>query len=116
MQTAKTMIDFQDTVQIDPSEASTPIHNHPYVRFFEGFGGPFPDKISSGNMDPKFQSLCIKILEAMAMFLTLKRLNLKKGSHIRLMPDNTIVHCLNRFGSRSSHIDHVILAILALRR
>ena len=51
----------------------------------------------------------------MAVFLTLKRLKLKRGSHIRLMLDNnTVVHCINRFGSKSPHINHVILAILSL--
>ena len=62
-----------------------------------------------------FQSFYINILEAMAVFLTLKNLNPKRGSHIRLMVDNsTIMHCINRSGSRSPQIIHVILEILKL--
>ena len=59
----------------------------------------------------------INILESMAVLLTLKRLKPKKNLHIRLVLDSyTIVHCINRLGSRSPQINHIILAILSLTR
>ena len=82
-----------------------------------GWGGHTPTKSVQGRWSGQFQSFHINILEAMAVFLTLKRINPKRGSHIRLMLDsNTIVHCINRNGSRSPQINHVILAILSLAR
>ena len=53
----------------------------------------------------------------MAVFLSLKRINPKERSHVRLMVDNTtVVHCINRHGSKSPRINHVILAILHLAK
>ena len=82
-----------------------------------GWGGHSPTKSVQGKWSLKFQSFHINILEAMAVLLTLKRINPKRGSHIRLMLDsNTVIHCLNRKGSRSPQINHVIIAILSLAK
>ena len=81
----------------------------------KGWGGHSQERSVQGAWSPMFQSFYINILEAMAVFLTLKNLNPKRGSHIRLMVDNsTIMHCINRSGSRSPQIIHVILEILKL--
>ena len=82
-------------------------------------GGHTPSKKVQGQWSLKFQQFHINILEAMAVFLSLKRLIPKKNLHIRLVLDSkTIVHCINRNGSRSPQINHVMLAIfnLAQRR
>ncbi|XP_068217608.1 uncharacterized protein [Palaemon carinicauda] len=57
-----------------------------------------------------FCQLHINIQEAMAVLLTLKWLTPSKKQHIRLILDSTvIVHCINRGGSKSSHINHVMI-------
>ena len=98
-------------------EASTSYHNHPHGGLFERMERPLPEHACSGKWSLKFQSFQINTLKALAVFLTPKRINPKRGSHIRLMMDsNTIVHCINRCGSRSPQINHVVLAILGLCR
>ena len=83
----------------------------------DGWGGHSPSRSVQGVWSTLFRAFHINILEAMAVLLSLKRLRPKKGIHIRLVLDsNTIVHCINRRGSRSPHINHVILAILSLAR
>ena len=80
-----------------------------------GWGGHSPHKSVQGTWSLKFQSFHINILEAMAVFSTLEKINPEWGSRVRLMlGSDTIVRCLNRNGSRSPQINLVILAILSL--
>ena len=109
------MDEYESTVQESPLEASPTQSNHPHRCFSRGLGCPLPDKGGSREVVTDFQSFHINILEAMAVFLTLKGMNPRSGSHIRLMLDNnTIVYCINRRGLRSPHIYYVIIAILRL--
>ena len=53
----------------------------------------------------------------MAVLLSLKKLKPKRGIHIRLILDSAvIVHCLNRRGSKTSYINHVLIAIFKLAK
>ncbi|XP_068242272.1 uncharacterized protein [Palaemon carinicauda] len=83
----------------------------------QGWGGHFSSKKVQGQWSIAFQKFHISVLEAMAVFLTLKRLCPKTKSHVKLVIDsNAIVHRINRQGSRSPQINHVILAILSLAK
>ncbi|XP_068203080.1 uncharacterized protein [Palaemon carinicauda] len=80
-----------------------------------GWGGYSQHKKVQGLWSPIFQQMHINVLEAMAVLLTLKRLSPAWNLHIRLVLDSAvIVHCINRGGSRSAHINHVMLAIFSM--
>ena len=80
-------------------------------------GGHSPSQEVQGSWSPKFRQFHINILEAMAVLLTLRRLRPKRGIHIRLVLDSyVVVCCINRKGSRSPHVNHVVLAILLLAK
>ena len=82
-----------------------------------GWGGQAPSQRCQGSWSQNFKHFHINVLEAMAVFLTLKKLRPKRGSHVRLVLDSqVIVHCLNRRGSRSRPINHVMIAIFTLAR
>ena len=51
----------------------------------------------------------------MAVFLTLKRLKPRQKIHIRLVLDSAVVVlCINRRGSKTPKINHVMIAIFSL--
>ena len=98
-------------------EASISYHNLQYGGLFERMERPLPELTCSGNGRWNSSRFKINSLEALTEFLTLKRLNPKRGSHIRLVMDsNTILRYIKRCGSRSPQINHVVLAILGLYR
>ena len=78
----------------------------------QGWGG-YSDRLVQGLWSPQLRTCHINILELMAVFLTLRRLPPKPGSHVRVILDNqTAVTCLRRGGSRSAPLNHVVLAIM----
>ncbi|XP_068247837.1 uncharacterized protein [Palaemon carinicauda] len=80
-----------------------------------GWGGYSQHKKVQGLWSTIFRQFHINVLEAMAVFLTLKQLNPARNLHIRLVLDSAvIVHCLNRGGSKSAHINDVMLAIFSM--
>ena len=80
-----------------------------------GWGGHSHNHNVQGKWSPMFRQFHINILEAMAVLLALKRLKPPKKIHIRLVLDNSVVvNCLNRQGSKTPHINHVLLAIFKL--
>ncbi|XP_066978322.1 uncharacterized protein [Macrobrachium rosenbergii] len=82
-----------------------------------GWGGYSQHGKVQGTWSTVFHQFHINILEAMAVFLTLKKLRPARQIHIRLVLDNAvIVHCLNRGGSKSGHINQVMIAIFSLAR
>ena len=51
----------------------------------------------------------------MAVFLCLRKIRPRQGSHIRLVLDSKVVqHCINRKGSRSAPLNQVMIAIFKL--
>ncbi|XP_068227869.1 uncharacterized protein [Palaemon carinicauda] len=86
-----------------------------YGRLVGWLGGHTPLKKVQGHWSQKFKQFHINILEAMAVFLSLKKLHLKENIHIRLVLDSkVIVHCIYRQGSRSPKINHVMIAVFTL--
>ena len=68
--------------------------NHTDVSL-KGWGRPLPEKVGSKGVVAQIPVIPYNILKAMAVFLSLKRINQKRCSHIHLMMDNnTIVHCI----------------------
>ena len=77
-----------------------------------GWGGHAPSQTVQGTWSSTFQQFHINVLDAMAVFLSLKRLKPKRNSHIRLLLDSQVIaHCINRRGSESNPINHVMIAI-----
>ena len=82
-----------------------------------GWGGHAPSSSVQGTWSTPLSHLHINVLEAMAVLLALKRLKPRRKSHVRLVLDSqVIVHCLNRRGSKSRPINHVMIAIFSLAR
>ena len=80
-----------------------------------GWGGHSPSRDVKGTWSPAFQHFHFNSLEAMAVFLTLKRLRPKRKIHFRLVLDSAVaVSCLNRRGSKTPCINHVMVAIFSL--
>ena len=64
---------------------------------------------------PAFKMYYINILEAMAVFLKLRKIKPKRGSHICLvLNSNVIINCWNRRGSWLAMINHVIIGLFLL--
>ncbi|XP_068211771.1 uncharacterized protein [Palaemon carinicauda] len=102
---------FQDNSVV----LSSSCNDSSYGRLIGQLGGHTPLKKVQGSWSQRFKQFHINILEAVAVFLSLKKLHLKNNIHIRLVLDSKgIVHCLNRQGSRSPQINHVMFAILSL--
>ena len=102
------------SVPLRPPPPSVTVHTDASL---SGWGGHSGSIRLQGSWSLRLQSCHINVLEAMAVLLTLKRLGLPRGVHVRLMLDNNaIVHCINRCGSKSKAINHVVLAILQFCR
>ena len=102
------------SVPLQPPPPSMTIHTDASR---SGWGGQAPHQTCQGTWSPTFQRFHINVLEAMAVLLSLKRLNPPRRIHIRLVLDNSaVVHCINRKGSRSGSVNQVMIAILSLAR
>ena len=107
-----TAASLSKSVPLCPPDPSVVIHTDASL---SGWGGHSEDRQVQGTWSPTFQSFHINVLEAMAVFLTLRKLSPKQGSHIRLVLDSRVVQsCINRRGSRSAPINHVMIALFKL--
>ncbi|XP_068213953.1 uncharacterized protein [Palaemon carinicauda] len=95
-------------VPLQPPPPSVTIHTDVSR---EGWGGHSHNRKVQGTWSSLFRTFHINFLEAMAVFLSLKKLKLHCSIHIRHVLDSEVVmRCLNRQGSRSPQINQVILA------
>ena len=102
------------SVQLLPPPPSIVIHTDASL---EGWGAHSEKNQVQGMWSNKFQNFHINVLEAMAVLLALKRLHPSPGSHVRLILDSMVVmHALNRGGSKSPRVNHVMLGIFSLAR
>ncbi|XP_068238425.1 uncharacterized protein [Palaemon carinicauda] len=102
---------FKRSIPLQLSPPSVTIHTDASL---EGWGGHSYQCKTQGTWSSLFKTFH-NILEAMAVFLTLKRLSPCPSIHVRLTLDSdVVVRCLNRQGSPSPQLNNVILAILRL--
>ena len=101
-------------VPLQPPPPSIFIHTDASL---QGWGAHSQKVTVQGQWSKKFRCFHINVLEAMAVLLALKRLKTPRKSHIRLILDNAVVvHSINRKGSKSPSVNHVVIAIILLAR
>lgn len=99
-------------VPLQPPLQSMTIHTDASL---DGWGAHSECQKVQGKWSVKFQTFHINVLEAMAVLLALKRIRPPRKTHIRLALDSTVVmHSINRGGSKSPSLNHVMIAIFSL--
>ena len=79
-------------------------------------GGYTGNTTVQGTWSPAFRTCHINFLELMAAYLVLRKVQPARGTHIRLVLDNTTaVACISRGGSRSAVLNKMTLTLLRLQ-